>query len=92
LQGSNAKLSELADFTGVPNHLLEMAYKKLQINGVFSYNSAILDDEDLMMSKAKTDEDMERSIRAWCHIAGLASGYIGKGGLRSELTPQKKVK
>jgi len=90
LKGANPKINELADYIGTTPYLLEMAYKRLQINGVFSYNSPILNDEDLLMSKAKTEEDMDRCLRAWSHIAGMASGYIGKGGMRSDSSPPKK--
>lgn len=89
LQGANARLSDLSNFIGTPSHLLEIAYNRLQMNGVFSYNSDILNDEKLMMSNAKTEEDMDNSIRAWCHIAGLSSGYVGKGSLRSEMNIYK---
>jgi len=90
LQGVPPKLSELGDAIGSPPHLLEVAYKRLQVNGVFSYDSSILSDRDLKMSEARTEEDQDRCLRAWCHIAGLASGFIGKGGLRSEMQPLKK--
>lgn len=90
LQRVPSKLTELADAIGTPSHLLEVAYKRLQINGVFSYGSPILRDQELLMSSARTEEEEDRCVRAWCHIAGLASGFIGKGGLRSEMLPPKK--
>lgn len=83
LQGWNGKFNELGDIIGCPVNLLEVAYKRLQINGVFAYDSPILNDKDLKMSRAVSDEDMDRCLKAWCHIAGLASGFVGKGSPRS---------
>ncbi len=73
------KMLDLSSAIGVSPNLLENAYKRLQINGVLNFNSQILRDPLLTMSNAKTEEQYNSCIRAWCHIAGMASGYVGKG-------------
>jgi len=90
LQGAAPRLGELSEYIGTPPHLLEVAYKRLQINGVFSSYSPILDDKTLMMSRAKTEDDMMNCMKSWCHIAGLASGFIGKARLRQEMSSTKR--
>jgi len=81
LQGSNSRLGDLSKAIGIPAYSLETAYKRLQINGIFSPRSSILDDPILKFGGSNNDNS---SIRAWCHIAGLASGYTGKGFTREE--------
>lgn len=92
LKGCPAKLNDLSDYIGTPPFLLEIAYKRLQINGIFSLNSPILDDTELLFSRAETEEDMERCLKAWCHIAGLSSGFVGKASLRQDMIRKQPVK
>jgi len=89
LQGAAPKLNELADYIGTPPQHLEVAYKRLQLNGIFSHTCPILDDRELLFTAARTDEELERSYKAWCHIAGLASGFVGKASLRAEMSRKK---
>lgn len=89
LQKVPCKIGELADAIGCSPYAIETPFKRLQINGVFASNSAILNDQDLLMSKVKTDDDYNRAIRAWCHIAGLASGFVGKASNRIDSVQRK---
>lgn len=73
------KITDFADAIGCPPFVIEVAYKRLQINGVFSPHSTILKDSILYMNNAQNEEDYNRSLRAWCHLAALAAGFIGKG-------------
>jgi len=84
LQVCSFKPSEIADNIGCSVHAIECAYKRLQLNGVFVQNSSILGDPALLMSNANSEEEMMNSVRAWCHIAGLASGFVGRGFLRTD--------
>jgi hypothetical protein len=92
LNGAAPKLTELSDYLGTPPQTLEVAYKRLQINGIFSKTCTILDDQELLFTKAVTDEELERSHKAWCHIAGLASGFVGKASLRSDMSRKNERK
>lgn len=83
LQGVPARLSDLSRTIDVPSYLLEMAYKRLQINGLFSPRSWVLSDPLLRMSGNNT-KTMYDSLYAWCYIAGMSSGYTGKGFTRQE--------
>lgn len=83
------KLTDIANTIGcLPQHI-EIAYKRLQINGVFSANSLILKDPKLIMNNDMTEAEMECSVKAWCHIAGLASGFIGIAPSRQELMTRR---
>ena len=82
LQKVPCRIGDLADAIGCSPYVLEIPFRRLQVNGVFSMNSPILHDPDLLMNKSKSDEDFNRAIRAWCHIAGLASGFVGKASHR----------
>lgn len=83
LQGVPARLTDLARAIDVPPYLLEMAYKRLQVNGLFSPRSWVLTDPLLRMG-GNNMRTMYESLYAWCHIAGMASGYTGKGFTREE--------
>jgi hypothetical protein len=86
---SSNKLTDIADAIGcLPQHI-EVAYKRLQINGVLSTNSPILRDPELVMNDDMTDKEMDRSVKAWCHIAGLASGFVGIAPSRQEILARK---
>lgn len=78
LQGTPAKLNDLGETLGCNPYYLELAYRRLQMNGVLSAQSVILNDPELLMNKARSDEDYIRAVRAWCHVAALASGFLGK--------------
>jgi hypothetical protein len=86
------RLMELAETIGCPPQFIEIAYKRLQINGVFLPNSPILNDPDLQMNDAMSDSEMDRSVKAWCHIAGLASGFIGVGPSRQEIMARRAAR
>lgn len=92
LQRVPARIGDLSEAIGCSPYVLEIPYRRLQINGVFSSNSPILNDPDLLMSRAKSDEDYDRAIRAWCHIAGLASGFVGKASNRIDVIANRKGK
>jgi len=83
------KLMDIAETIGCPPQYIEIAYKRLQINGVLSANSPILRDPELIMNDDMTDAEMDRSVKAWCHIAGLASGFIGVAPSRQELMARR---
>lgn len=92
LQRPSTNLNELADIIGCHPRILDMAYRRLQFNGVLSQKSLILKDPDLLMNNANSDEDMMRSLKAWCHIAGLASGFIGIAVSRQDLVERRTAK
>lgn len=87
LRISSSKLPDLAKEIGVPLYLLDMPYKRLQLNGLFSFDSWLLTDP--LLVNGDPVEPM-RSIRAWCHVAGLASGYCGRGQTREELPSKER--
>ncbi len=80
LQGIPARLPDLASALDLPPYLLEMSYKRLQANGLFSPRSYIVGDP-VLMGHAGSDESR---LTAWCYIAGMASGYTGMGFTRDE--------
>jgi hypothetical protein len=92
LQGVSPKLNDLADAIGTPPYILEIAYKRLQINGIFSPECPLLDARELKMSQAQTEDEITQCAKAWCHIAGLASGFIGKARLRQEMGTARKTR
>jgi hypothetical protein len=79
MQRVNPRLNDFADAIGCAPFVLDAAYKRLQINGVFCNKSFLLRDDALLMDNIRSDDDYDRSMRAWCHLAGLASGFVGKG-------------
>jgi len=81
LKGTSAKLTDLSKAIEVPSYLLEMAYKRLQINGLFSPRSWVLNDPLLLND---SEAAMYESLYAWYQIAGMASGFTGKGFTREE--------
>jgi hypothetical protein len=44
-----------------------------------------------MFNKARTQDEMDASMKAWCHIAGISSGFIGRCGTRQEMGLSTKV-
>lgn len=84
LQGCRPKISEISETIGCPPYMLEYAFKRLQMNRVFAMNSPVLSDPQLLMHNANTDEEMMSCIRAWCNVAGLASGFVGVGMPRTD--------
>lgn len=86
LNGTRPNLTDFASALRVPSYALEMAFKRLQMNGVFAPDSPILNDDTLKgVSNRRSRNDRMAYHRAWCHIAGLASGYCGKGLTREEM-------
>ena len=86
IDGVPCRLQDLSRALDVPSYLLEMAYKRLQMNGLFSAHTWVLSDRCLLSfgdNKLNIDERYE-CIRAWCFIAGMASGFTGKGCTREE--------
>lgn len=92
LRKPSNRLNDIADSIGCPSSLIETAYKRLLINGVLSNNSSILRDPDLLMDNASSEEDLMRSVKAWCHIAGLASGFVGIAQTRQEMSERRGVR
>ena len=84
LQSSNSRLPELAKMIEVPSYLLETAYKRLQINGLFSPRSWVLRDPLLLSGESSNVSNHNSALIAWCFIAGMASGYTGRGFTREE--------
>lgn len=78
----NIRLSliDMSNFLMQPVAVLENAYRRLQNNEVLSFRSPILKDPLLRVKRTGQgyDEDMDVR-RAWCHIAALGSGFVGKG-------------
>ena len=88
LRGTNSKLHDLAREIDVPPYILETAYKRLQVNGLLSARSWVFNDRALY-SDDHNIHPMDR-LRAWCHVAGLASGYTGLGQTRAEYAAAKE--
>lgn len=80
LQRVGPRLGDLAEAIGCQPFMLDAAYRRLQINGAFCSSSRLLRDSTLLMNNIRSDDDYNRSLRSWCHIAALASGFLGKGG------------
>ena len=87
LRGTNSKLHDLSREIDVPPYILETAYKRLQVNGLLSGRSWIFQDRALYSDDPGIDP-MTR-LKAWCHVAGLASGYTGLGQTREEYATAK---
>lgn len=81
IRGTNSRLHDLAREINVPPYALEIAYKRLQINGLLSSRSWVLSDPLLYDNG---NHDYMSRVRAWSHIAGLASGFCGLGKTREE--------
>lgn len=90
LQGCPPRLDALADTLGTPPYILEVAYKRLHVNGFFSAKCPLNDSTELKMHHAKTEDEITACAKAWCHIAGLASGLTGKGRPRQDMINAKK--
>lgn len=88
LQRVNPRLNDLSEAIGTPHFVLEMAYRRLQVNGVISYGSEFLKDTSLVMTNARTEEELNAALKSWCHIAGIASGFVG---VRVDRVQQKVV-
>ena len=87
VRGTNNKLHDFAKEIDVPPYVLEMSYKRLQINGLLSNRSWTLTDPLLYDDG---DHDTMSRLRAWCHIAGLSSGFIGLGQTREDYAKMKE--
>lgn len=82
IRGTSSRLNDLAREINVPPYALDMAYKRLQINGLLSNRSWVLTDP-LLCDYNSNHNPMSR-LRAWSHIAGLSSGFCGLGQTREE--------
>lgn len=87
VRGTNNKLHDFAREIDVPPYILEMAYKRLQVNGLLSPRSWVLTDP--LLYDDGNHDPMSR-LRAWCQIAGIASGYCGLGQTREEYARAKE--
>lgn len=81
IRGTKGKLHDLSKEIDVPPYILETAYRRLQINGIMSARSWVLSDPLLFDGE---EHDPMSVLRAWCDIAGRASGYTGLGQTRDE--------
>jgi hypothetical protein len=83
IEGITPTLFALSNHLDVPhyNSNLQSAFERLRINGVFNSKQDIKNDPFLTGmgtdSKMRTAAESERA--AWCHIAGVAGGFIGVG-------------
>lgn len=92
LNGVPGRLVDLSRAIDVPPYIVEMAYKRLQMNGLFSPRSTILDDQALSGSSSLGRRgQVDESFYAWYYIAGMASGYTGKGFTRDEYEEMQEV-
>ena len=74
LQGTRPKIEYFSRDLGVPIIQLQNAYKRLEVNGIWHKRSWVKRDPYLMPNQ----RNQENMLRAWCDIAGLASGFKGK--------------
>ena len=84
IRGVPPRLGDFSRELDVPHYILETAYRRLQVNGLLSARSWLINDPHLAGRQNRTDEDYKHAMILWCHIAGLSSGFIGKGLMRSE--------
>lgn len=62
---------DLAAHLGVTVDMIQGGYDRLERNGLFRNTINVKKDHLLQVA------DGDESIRAWCFVAGTASGYIG---------------
>jgi len=77
MDGARPSFDELIKAVGVPTEQVrefEVAYRRLQVSGVFTMRYAARRDRALQGWSSRADGRV-----AWCHIAGIASGWIGNG-------------
>ena len=90
LNGAKANISELADAIGLHPREVDLPFRRLLTNGVFSSTSDLKTDDvlrgqayDLQVTPDMGDRkgivfaSEHRTRNAWCLIAGLASGLTG---------------
>ena len=75
MKGVEPKITEFSSVLGIPPYMLEISYMRIKANGLLSSESWVLSDPHL---KGANDKDPSH---VWCHIAGLASGFVGRKGL-----------
>lgn len=75
LRGSRTNINDLSYAIRVPVQNLERAYKRLMLNGIFHQTSYIWNDQ-LLRGEVSDREDSLNVNKAWCYIAGMASGFI----------------
>lgn len=88
MKGVPSRLGELSAEIGVPPYVLEMAFRRLQVNGIFCQRSPVFTDPILRNEHDGSEYEQRRTLLAWCYIAGLSSGYTGKGFSRAEYAQQ----
>lgn len=89
IRGVTPRLGDMASEIGTPAFVLEFAFRRLQVNGIFCSRSPVSSDPDLFAANAATEEGQYRCLMAWCNIAGLSSGWTGKGFTRAEYAALK---
>tara|TARA_B100000614_G_scaffold262915_1_gene301196 strand:- start:20820 stop:21221 length:402 start_codon:yes stop_codon:yes gene_type:complete len=89
LRGTPARLAELSKEIDVPHYVIEIPFRRLHLNGIFNDWSWVLT-EPLLKGESRSADDAHRAMLIWCHIAGLSSGFTGKGLTRPELSERKK--
>lgn len=89
LRGANAGVSDLADAIGVSPVDVEMPFKRLLVNGVFSSKMNVRNDpiftgeiEDKQVSAQDnsffyTFSASEQTQNAWCLLSGISGGLCG---------------
>ena len=83
IEGITPNLFSLSKHLDIPNYdfNLQNAFERLRINGIFNSQKGVTNDPFLKGNGTdrytRTASECERE--AWCHIAGVASGFIGLG-------------
>jgi len=90
VKGTSPRLSDLSRELDVPHYILEMAYRRLQVNGLLSSRSWTLKDPYLTGRTVSSGEDQRRAMLNWCHVAAMSSGFLGRGLTRAEMPKHSK--
>jgi hypothetical protein len=78
LKGENPSLEDMSDNLDISMQELDLPFRRLLVNGVFSTSQKLRTDPILLGRATKTWMlPSERTRNAWCHLAGIASGLCG---------------
>ena len=76
-EGTDPSMRAVCNFFDISDGHIEKAFTRLKLNGIFKQS---LRDDKVLSGFARDTEwrtGNERSLNAWCTIAGIASGLIG---------------
>lgn len=79
LKGARANLEDMSKKLDMPRYEIEIPYRRLLTNGVFSQRYNIREDIVLVGECKKSDwqQSAEKTRNSWCILAGVAGGLTG---------------